>query len=166
MDIEKINSDRHALLERLKDALLEELVACELREPENEGEPEVLRVVLDELGQDSEDGALGELFFLPPGSEEDEVQHFSAVLTITDDIDRSRLPELYEAMSHINYEIPCGSFCIDKEGENLVYRLTTPLPMAIEGDELFDQMNVCLANALISADMYMDILLKINDKEA
>ena len=163
MDIEKIKSDRHELLERLQAALQEELVACELREAENEGEPEILRVVFDELGQDNEDGALGEFFFLPPGSEEDEVQHFSAVLTIADDIDKSKLPELYEAMSHINYEIPCGSFCIDKEGENLVYRLTTPLPTAVEGDELFNQMNVCMANALVSADMYMDILVKINE---
>ena len=160
MDIGTIIQERHELLERLRDSLQEELVISEIREAENEGEPEVLRVVFDQLGQDNEEGVLGEFFFLPPGSGEDQVQHFSAVLTIADDIDRDRLSGLYEAMSQINYKIPCGSFCIDPEGEFLIYRLTTPLSARMNKDELFDQMNICMTNALISADMYIDILLK------
>ncbi len=163
MDIEKTMRERHELLEALRDSLQEELVACEIRNPENENEPEILNVIFDELGQDSEEGALGEFFFLPPDSEEDTVQHFSAVLTITDNITKAKLPELYEAMSHINFRIPCGSFCIDEDAEFLLYRLTTPLPADMQKDALYDQMNITMTNALVAADMYMDILLKIND---
>ncbi len=161
MDIGTIIQERHELLERLRDSLQEQLVISEIRGAENEGEPEVLRVVFDQLGQDNEEGVLGEFFFLPPISGEDEVQHFSAVLTIADDIDKSRLPELFRAMSYINFRIPCGSFCIDQDEEVLIYRLTTPLPARLRDEDMFDQMNICLTNALISADMYLDILLKI-----
>lgn len=161
MDIEKIMKERHELLERLRDSLQEELVACEIIEAENENEPEVLRVLFDELGQDNEEGILGEFFFLPPGSDEDEVQHFSAVFTVADEIDKDKLPRLFEAMSYINFRIPCGSFSIDREEEILIYRLTTPFSVQMKGDDLYAQMNICLTNALICTDMYSDILLQL-----
>ena len=160
MDIEKTMRERHELLERLRDSLQEELVICEILEAENENEPEVLRVLFDSLGQDNEEGILGEFFFFPLGSDEDAVQHFSAVLTIADEIDKDKLPGLFETMSHINFSVPCGSFCIDQEGEVLIYRLTTPLSVNMKGDELFEQMNICMTNAIICTDMYVDILLQ------
>lgn len=161
MDIEKTMRERHELLERLRDSLQEELIICEILEAENENEPEVLRVLFDELGQDNEEGVLGEFFFFPPGSDEDEVQHFSAVIAVADEIDKSKLPQLFEAMSYINFRIPCGSFCVDEEGEVLVYRLTTPFSAQMKGDDIYGQMNICMTNALICTDMYMDILLQI-----
>ena len=33
----------------------------------------------------------------------------------------------------------------------------------MQKDALYDQMNITMTNALVAADMYMDILLKIND---
>ncbi len=165
MDIEKTLGERHELLERLRDSLQEELLIAELEEAENENSPEVLRVVFDEIGQDNEEGGLGEFFFVPPLSEEDTVQLFSAVITIADEIDKERLPELYRIMSFINFRIPCGSFCIDEEGDYMLYRLTTPLPVNLEKDKLYDEMNIIVANAFVSADMYMDLLLRANDGE-
>ena len=165
MDIEKVLAERHELLERLRDSLQKELLIAELEEAENESSPEVLRVVFDEIGQDNEEGGLGEFFFVPPLSEDDTVQLFSAVITIADEIDAERLSELYRIMSFINFRIPCGSFCIDEEGEYMLYRLTTPLPVNLEKDKLYDEMNIILTNAFVSADMYMDLLLRANDGE-
>ncbi len=165
MDIEKVLAERHELLERLRDSLQEELLVAELEEAENENSPEVLRVVFDEIGQDNEEGALGEFFFMPPLSEEDTVQLFSAVITIGDSVDKERLPELFKIMSFINFRIPCGGFCIDEEGEFMLYRLTVPLPAGLGKDQLYDEMNIVLTNALVSADMYMDLLLKVNEGE-
>ncbi len=165
MDIEMLLKDRQELLEKMRDSLQEELIACEIREAENENEPAVLNVVFDELGQDNEEGVLGEFFFLPPASEEDEVQHFSTVLTIADDIDKTKLPDLFETMSHINFKIPCGAFCIDEDAEMLLYRHTVPLPIDESKEALLKEMNICMANALVSADMYLDLLLKINNGE-
>ena len=166
MDIGKTMKERQELMERLKDSLQKELVACEIREAEQKGEPEILRVLFDELGQDNEEGVLGEFYFLPPLSGEDEVQLFSAVLTISDRIDKNKLPELFEMMSYINFRIPCGSFSIDREQEVIVYRLTTPLSAEMEKEELFGEMNICMTNALVAADMYLDLLLRINAGEA
>ena len=103
MDLGKIKEERHELLTRMRDSFQEELIACEIREPENENEPEILTVVLDGIGETGDmEGGIGEFFFAPPSSENDTVQHFCAVLSLLDDPDREYLPQLFEAMSYIN----------------------------------------------------------------
>ena len=47
----------------------------------------------------------------------------------------------------------------------MLYRLTVPLPAGLGKDQLYDEMNIVLTNALVSADMYMDLLLKVNEGE-
>ncbi|MCR4656322.1 MAG: YbjN domain-containing protein [Lachnospiraceae bacterium] len=166
MDIEKIKEERHELLIRIRDSLLEELVACDIREPEGENEPEILTVVLDGIGEAGDmEGGIGEFFFAPPSSEEDTVQHFCAVLTLMDDLGSEHLPELFEAMSYINFRLPCGSYSVDSDASLLCYRLVTPVPMRLSGEELFEQMNVSMANAFTAADLYADMLIKLSAGE-
>ena len=50
MDTEKMMKERHELLTRLGDSLLEEMIACEIAEPQSEEEPEILTVLLDTFG--------------------------------------------------------------------------------------------------------------------
>ena len=166
MDIKKIKEERHELLTRMKDSLSEELVACEIREPENENEPEMLLAVLDSIGEMGEmEGGIGEFFFIPPGSEDDTVQHFCCVLTIMDELDTESLPQLFEAMSYVNFNIPCGSYAVDKERSLLCYRLVTPLSMKLSGDDLLENMSISMANAFTAADLYADELIRVASGE-
>lgn len=161
MDIKKVKEERHELLARMRDALMEELIACGLREPENENEPEILTVVLDGLGETGDrEGGIGEFFFAP-SNENDTVMHFCAVLTLIDELEKDYLPQLFEAMSYINFRMPCGCYCTDREGSLLCYRMTVPLSVNLSGEELFEQMNVTMSNAFIAADLYSDMLIKL-----
>ena len=162
MDTGKMIKERNELLIRLRDSLQEEMIACEIHEPENKEEPEILTVLLDTVGDEEREGAAGEFFFMPFTTGEDRVQYFCAVLTLMDDIPEENLPALYEAMSHINFALPCGSYSVDREGRFLTYKLTVPLPAELQGDALYDEMNICVSNAVNTADAYADILIKIS----
>ena len=162
MDLEAVMKERHELLIKMRDSLQEGLIACDIREAEKENEPEILTVVLDGIGEAGEkEGGLGEFFFIPPATENDTVMHFCSVITLLDDLNREHLPELFELMSYINFRLPLGSYSVDRDASLLCYRLVTPIPAGVSGDALFSQMNVCMANALTSADLYVDMLIKV-----
>lgn len=154
--------ERHELLVRMRDSFQEELIACDVGIPEQEGAPEILNVILDVLnGGDSDEGAIGEFFFEPIQTEEDEVQRFTAAITIMDILPEEHLGEMYEAMSYINCQLPCGCYFIDKNKTFLAYRLTVPIPMELSGDALYDEMNACISNAVTVADIYMEPLIQL-----
>ena len=166
MDINKLKEERYSILEKMRDALQEELVPCQIRDPESEEEPAILTVVLDAIGETGEmEGSIGEFFFMLPESENDTVQHFCAVITIMDDLSKENLPKLYEAMAKINFRIPCGCYAVDEDESIISYRLTVPMPISLSGDALFDEINVCMANAFSSAEPYADELINIASGE-
>ena len=162
MNIKEKNKERRELLERMKESLQDDLIACEVAESEQEGMPPVLNVILDTLAKDdAEEGAIGEFYFDPIASEEDEIQHFSSVITLMDDLPKGHLPELFEAITYMNFVLPCGRYCIDKDCTFLAYRLTVPFSIELSGDALFEQMNICMANAVAAADIYMEPLVQL-----
>ena len=160
--IEDKMKERHELLIRMRDSLQEELVACDVGIPEQEGAPEVLNVILDVLGGgESDEGAIGEFYFDTILSEKEEIQRFTGAVTIMDILPEEHLAELYEAMSYINFRLPGGCYSIDKDKTYLAFRLTTPLPAELSGDALYDQMNVCVSNTVAIADLYMEQLIQL-----
>lgn len=167
MNLEKIKTERHELLTRMRDSLQEDLVACGISEPEGEDEPEILEVVVDGIGEAGElEGGLGEFFFVLPSSEDDTVMHFCCVITLLDELDKECLPKLFEAMSYANFELPLGSYSVDREASILCYKLVTPLPITLSGEDLYEQMNISMANAIASAEMYADELIRAAGKES
>ena len=102
---------------------------------------------------------------MPVSSEEAEVQYFTAVITIADELDTERIGELFEAMSYINFKVPAGSYCIDKDRSFLVYKLTTPLSVGLSEDALYEQVNISMGTATAMADLYMDLLRRILENE-
>ncbi|MCR4656376.1 MAG: hypothetical protein K5770_09140 [Lachnospiraceae bacterium] len=165
MKKDDLNKRRHELLLRLEDSLKEDLIPAMTGEPDEETGIEILNVIFDDMGFDGEE-VLGEFFFTPVTSDEDTVQHFSAVLTLRDEIGEEHLPELFEAMSYVNFSLPCGCYCVDGEKQFLTYKLTVPISTEASDEVLFEEMNVCMGNALASADLYMDLLIKILDGQA
>ncbi len=165
MDKEKIITERHEALEKLEALLNEELIAARLNTPEEGNGTEILTVIFPELGIDG-DGAVGELFFLPIFFDEATVQHFATILSIADEIGAEQYPTLYEAISYINFRLPCGAYALDDETGSLVFKLTVPFPMELSGHDLLKELNICAANAMAAADQHMNLLLRMLDGEA
>lgn len=157
--------ERHEILERIKDEMTEEFFAAHLSAPDDENDVEVLRVLFEDMGFDNEDGAIGEFLFAPFKSEEDEVQYFISAVTVADDLNPKQLPLLYKAMSILNFYMPCGSFSIDSTEKILAFKLATPLPIELAGDGLYDQVNICMGNAVAVTDQFCDLLLRIDAGE-
>lgn len=164
MDRQKIVERQHEALEAMEGSLQEELIAAKLEIPEEGNGIEVLTVIFPELGMDG-DGAVGELFFLPVVSEEAAVQHFMTILTIADEIEAEQYPALYEAISYINFRLPCGAYSLDEETGSLVFKLTVPLPAELSGEELIKELHICSGNAVTAADQHTDLLLRMLDEE-
>lgn len=162
MNIKELEKIRHEILKQIKDEMTAEFFAVHLNKKEKEEDAEILRVLFDELGYETEEGALGEFAFLPVYSEEEKVQYFSSAIIIADTIVEQNLSKLYEAMSTINFYIQCGAFCIDKDKQILAYKMTTPLPIGLSKDALYEQVNICMGNSVAVTDQYCDLVLRVN----
>ena len=160
MNKEEILKDRRELLDRMCEALNDELIAAMIREPEAENEPPILRIVLDDMGYEGDAQALGECFFLPL-PDDSPVQHFSSVITIADDLEGANFADLFEAMSYINYALPCGNYAIDKDRQFLSFMITAPLPIELSGEDLYKEIDAVIGNSIALCDVHMDMLLKV-----
>lgn len=165
MDINEVMNERHTALEAVEGMLQEELVAARLNEPDDENGVEVLTVIFPELGLDG-DSAIAELFFLPIVSKDAQVQHFSTVITIADDLEKEQFPALYEAISYINFRLLCGAYALDEESGSLVFKLSVPMPIDLQEDDLIREINICSGNAVAVLDQHIDLVLRIVDGEA
>lgn len=155
MNIKEMTEKRHALLESLNEELNAAEIAAVIRE--EEGAPEMVSAMLDELG-DGDMEVLGDFFFRPFETEEDTTQYFSAVITITDEIPGERLAELYEAISYVNFSLPAGCFSIDKDHRFFCFVLSIPLPVEMEDPALFEEIDLAVGNAFAIADAHIGIL--------
>lgn len=163
MNTKEIMEKRHALLEDLSGELNASEIAAILHQ--EEGAPEMVSAMLDEMG-DGDMEITGDFFFRPLETEEDEVQYFISLFNIADEIPKDRLTDLFEAISYINFSLPAGNFNIDKDHRFLSFILSVPLPMGLEDEALFREMDLAVGNALAIADSYAGILSDVlNGKE-
>ncbi len=158
MVITEIENRRHELLEALSQELNDAQIAAVVRK--DEGAPEMVSAILDELG-DEDMVVMGDFFFRQPETEDDGAQSFLSVLTIADDIPPERLPALYEAMSYVNFNVPAGCFAIDKDHRFLCYVLSTLMPADLEQEALFREMDLAVGNAMAISDTYIGILADV-----
>lgn len=165
MDLNSLNKTRHDLLAEIENELQENLIAARLIEPGQEGDPDILTVIFDELGSGEEE-AFGEFCFLPTVSEEADIQYFSSIITLSDDVSPEYLTVLYEAMSYINFKLPCGSFQIDDSHTFLTYKLTAPLPIELSGEALKVQVDMLMGNTVAVTSGYFDLILSLSRGEA
>ncbi len=166
--IKEIEKMRHSVLEKVEQELNDALIAAEIRSPENLEDNmgiEILTVLFDELGV-GPDEAVGEFFFYPLGSEDDVTGILGCVFTIADEINQAVLPQLYEAISILNFHILTGSFAIDKDKNLLVYRQCVPYPLSMTEEMLYEFVNTVTGNATLILDRWMDMVLRIAEGEA
>ncbi len=160
MNIKRIESDRMGLLVRMEQELNEAMIAAKIEDTENETEQPILSVLFDEMGN-GDGEVFGEFCFTPVVSEEDAVQFFLSVITLTEELQKEHLATLYEAMSYINFILPTGGFSVDAGHGYLVFRLGTPIPINIKGDKLYEQMQIASGNAVAMCDAYYELLLQV-----
>ena len=163
MNINDIENMRSELLDRMVDDFNEALIAAGVAEIENEDAPKIVRAILDEIGDD--EGAIGEFYFSPIDSEDDEVQIFNALITLSEEVREESLANLYEAMSYINFTIPSGAFSIDKDHRFLCFRLSVPMGIDAGREEVYELINIATANAVAIADGYAGVLMDVIDEK-
>ena len=151
---------RHELLGRMTAEFQENLIPAQVNMAEDVPDLEILTVLFDDIGRGDEE-TYGEFYFTPLQSEEDEVQYFTGMITLLDDLDEAYLPVLYEAMSYINFQIPVGTFMIDKTHRFLSFKVTAPMPVDEDDKVLFDQASAVASNAVLVADVYAGVLLDV-----
>ncbi len=163
MDIKELIKEREELLDRLKEELNGELIASDIRKAQKKEEPDILRVIFDDMGMEGQEQVLGEYFFLPFSGDEPAAHHFMAVLTIADDLENAPMEALFEAMSYINSVLPYGAYNIDREKKFLTFKMTLPVSVELEAEDIYREMNLLMANSLALVDVHMDLLLKLID---
>ena len=162
MYIDDLNKMRDELLDRMVEDFKDAYIAAAVAETEGEDEPKIVRAILDEIGDD--EGVIGEYYFTPIESEEDEVQFFNALITISEDVPEDPAA-LFEAMSYINFTIPAGSFAIDKDHNFISYRLSIPMSIDLGREAVYDAMNIAAGNSAAIADSYAGVLLDVVNKK-
>ncbi len=163
MDREKIAKQRRELLESITTEFTRQLIPAVYQNKEECGmEDGILNVYLENTGANIED-VIGQFYFSPIVTDDDTVQYFNAVIFLTEDIDEKRLPALYEAMSYINYYNVTGAFSIDEMHENLIYKASIPMPIEMNDDVLYDQVEAVMGNAITIVDKFTDVLMGILD---
>ncbi len=155
---------RRELLERFVQDFKDELFAATILEPDEDMPIPIVRVIYDEMG-DVDDEAVAEFYFTPTTSDDDTVSFFTGIITLQEGIPEEALGRLYEAMSYINFQIPCGAFAIDRGHHVLAYRLCTPMSMDMGREEIYEQMNVCAGNSAAIADAYMGVLRDVTEEK-
>ncbi|MCR5054102.1 MAG: YbjN domain-containing protein [Lachnospiraceae bacterium] len=162
MGRDDIITARHNVLDRINKELNEDKIAAVFQASED-GAPETVSVLFDEMGEEGEGEAAGQIFFRPFTSSEDKVQYFAAILTPWEDIPKDRLPALYEAISYVNFTLPAGCFTVDKDHSFCTFILSAPLPIDLPEEELLDRAETVLGSAVATADAFFDILTDVVD---
>ncbi len=158
MSIKEAIEIRNELLDRMVDDYREVDIAAVVAENDDKDAPKIVRAILDEIG--IEDGAIGEFYF-NPSSDEDEIQIFNALLTMTEDIPEDNLPVLYEAMGYINFVLPVGCFAYDKDHNFLIFKLSVSMPISFDKEVVYSLMDTAAGNASSIVDTYMDVLVNV-----
>ncbi len=155
MDKTEIENRRHELLEDLCRELNDGQIAAVVRK--EEGAPEMVSAILDELG-DADMDITGDFFFRPLQTEDDAAWVFISLFTISNELPPERLPDLYEAMSYVNFNLPAGSFSIDKDHGFFCYVLSSLIRGDMENADIFREMDIAVGNAFAISDSYIGIL--------
>lgn len=154
---------RNELLDRLVEEFHEAYIAAAVAEIDDPEAPKIVRALLHEVGDS--DGVMGEYFFTPMSSEEDPIQVFNAILTLSEDIPEDNLPALFEAMSYINYHIPVGAFSLNMEHTFFCFKMSVTIPMGYDKDVIYGLMSAAAGNSASIVDLYMQPLMDVaNDK--
>ncbi len=160
MGLNNLEDIRHNILSEIRDRMQEELVPADLTERDENG-VETLTVVLEEASVEGYD-ATAEFFFLPYNEGED-LQQFTSLITIDDDLYEKTIQELSVAVSGINCYLPSEGFAIDFLAKKLIYKHTYIMPAGLDKDDLMESAELAMSTALQTVGAYGYMLAEVND---
>ena len=137
----------------------EELIPTVLKSADDSFPIDVLSMIVYDLGNE-ESECMGEFAFLNI-DEQEELQTLTGVVTLTDNISMEHFGELLEAINALNYYIPYGNFSVSRSDKNLVYKISSPIPVSLSEDQLYAQVELFISNSFLMVDKYIDILFDI-----
>ncbi len=160
MSMKSLEDRRHEVLEYLENKFTDIQVPAKLS-PKDENGVEVLGMILqDAAAKDKE--ALGEFFFMPI-QEEDEVQFFVNLITLTEELSVDNIGDLSTVVAAINTYITGGAFAIDYSVKSLVYKHSYAMSVDADADEMKVNADLCMGTSFQTVDEYGGILLEVND---
>ena len=158
MEKKEIERIRHEVLENLCHELNDEQIAAVVNK--GNGDIEMVSAILNELG-DGDMDIQGDFYFRPLQTDDDAAHIFMSVITISNEVPAERLPELYEAMSYVNFNLPAGCFSIDKDHRFFCFVLSSLIPVDLDEASVFQEMDIAVGNAFAISDTYIGILTDV-----
>ncbi len=160
MSTNKTDDIRHDVLVAVQDKLNEELVPTNLSEKDEYG-VETLAVVLEDSTVEGYD-ATAEFFFYPY-EDGDELQHFTSLITISDELYENTIQELCACVSGINSYMPAEGFAIDFVSRSLIFKHTYVMPVDLDASAMQENVELAISMSLQTVGEYGYLLAEVND---
>ena len=158
----KLHAQRREILTEIEEEFIGELIPAKLVTDE-ELQIDTLTVLLEEFVMEGLESA-GKFFFIPTGKEDD-IQIFSNVITIMEELSDENLPELMSALAMVNGYTPVGCFTLDAVDRTLVYRHNYELPLELDNDTLKSFVDLSMSAALRTVEKMGYLLVQVNEGE-
>lgn len=163
MDITKIKEQRHSLLAGLEQEFLDELIPAKLS-PETEEQTEMLTMILEDLSGEGTE-TVCDFFFLPVFGDEVDIQVFTCMFTVIDEVEDDRFGELVSTVSMMNAYLPVGCFAYDAGVNSIIFRHSYEMPLDLTDDELASNVNLCINMAVEMVSAYGYMVHEVNERE-
>ncbi len=160
MSDKKTDKIRQDILEALLEEFTQDQIPAKLTQKDENGFLE-LAVMLENAAVDGQD-ALGEFFFLP-SSEEDEVQFFVNLITLSEDLKEENIGGLATVTAALNSYVITGAFAIDYAAKSLVYKHTYEMPIDADEERLRDGVDISMGASLQTVDNYGHFLIDVKE---
>ena len=109
---------------------------------------------------EAEEGVYGEYYFMPSAPDE-EAYYFTAALTLVDEIKEECIPDLAEALSKLSFYMPVGTFCLNKTGQIVVYKVSEIIAADLDKEAAVDLMNRTATHAIAVPERYVIVLRQL-----
>lgn len=156
--MESVLSNFNKIAEEIKDTM----IPARVLEAEDGVPGPVLTVIYDEMGPDG-DEVMGDYSVIVGENEEDTVAYIESFLTFTEELSNEHLPELYEAISKLNFFLPFGGFTINEAENVLGYKFGMPISMDLTDEGLYGAISLCMTGGFIQANNYVFPLMQISE---
>ena len=156
-----MNEEKRKLLNKLVEELqqAEDIERASLfTAVELETQTDVVRCLVTETGADLLD-LLAECFFLPLADGEEDVQYFTIMVTLIQQM-KDDIRPLAEAVSRLNTYLPAGCFAIDEEN-GMLFKYAVPMLKASSEDDKLSTMLTAFDTAIGILDKYEGYLMLV-----
>lgn len=160
MEKNELMNIRHNILLRAREEFVKGLIPCELL-GDGENGVEVLSALFENFALDGFD-ANGEYFFMP-SKEGDEIQYFVNLVTLSEELNKDCLNELFAAVAAINTYVLTGTFAIDAGAGTLIYKHTYEMPIEAGEDAIALGVDMSMGTAMQMVSDYAYLLIEINE---